>query len=206
MRRYIVLDSDLAIYGHQLLIGIVHLRTLTMTTLTCKQLFPWQMNNSICVKWGNSGHLGCFQTCWSFASYRNRHKLLQFLLGSIRFSTMITNVLRIRHCLLFMSRIPIMNYDTAWFVGLLGWIAFIEFIFNQAEISHSGDFGPFILMWIQVQLPCFYVPKWTKLREKMCQYLKRTSQMWKVLVHNTCLVLNYAVTKMNSMVGLNNTS
>lgn len=75
------------------------------------------------------------------------------------FAYMITNVLRIRHCLLFMSRIPIMNYDTAWFVGLLGWIAFIEFIFNQAEISHSGDFGAFILMWIQVQLPCFYVPK-----------------------------------------------
>lgn len=204
MRRYIALDRDLAIYGHRLLIGIVLLRISSMTTLTCKQLFPWQMNRSICVKRGNSGHLGCFQTCWSFAPYGNRHKLLQFLLGSVRFSTMITNVLRIRHCLLFITRIPIMNYNRAWFVGMLGWIAFIEFIFNQAEIPHLGDLGPFILMWIQVQLPCLYVPKGTKLREKMCQYLKRTSQMWKVLVHNTWIVLNYAVTKMNCTVGLNN--
>lgn len=77
MRRYIVLDRDLAIYGHRLLIGILHLRTLTMTTLTCKQLFPWQkkkkkLNKTIVFveekKWGNSGHLGCFQTCRTFAS------------------------------------------------------------------------------------------------------------------------------------------
>lgn len=96
-----------------------------------------------------------------------------------------------------MSRIPIMNSRYSlirWSVGLHFFLTTIkqEFIFNQAQIPHSGDLGLFILVWIQVQLLFLYVPKQTKLREKACQYLTRTSQILKVMVHYTCLVLNYA--------------
>lgn len=48
-----------------------------------------------------------------------------------------------------------MNYDTAWFVGLLGEIAFSP----KLKTPYSGDLGLVILARIQVQLPCLYVPK-----------------------------------------------
>lgn len=74
-----------------------------------------------------------------------------------------------------------MNYDTAWFVGLLGEIAFSPKL-NQSFSIRLRHFIQVILdglFWLGFKCNChvYMCLNEPKLREKMCQCLKQTSQM-----------------------------
>jgi len=95
---------------------------------------------------------------------------------SFWFSAVIANVLthRIGHYCYLYSTFPIMIFNTIWFVGPLGLIAFPPRA-NQARFClQSGRDHHFQLQLFWCRLSCSHMPKQTEPRGKMSQVQKET--------------------------------